>query len=112
MLCFNINKLVATDFRKIDDLELGFKGMAPNFFSMYLHQLIDSECEFFLISNKGTKGFLIPEMKETDYFVLIKGFIDDEDLNFFLERLKIIKDIQAAVEINPERLKSKENLLF
>jgi hypothetical protein len=112
MLCYNINKWVATDFRKIDDLALSFKGVAPNYFSIYLHQLIDSECEFFLISNKGTNGFLIPEMKETDYFVLIKGFIDDEDLNFFLERLKIIKDIQVAVEINPERLKSKENLLF
>jgi hypothetical protein len=51
-------------------------------------------------------------MKEADYFILIKEFIDEEDLNLFLARLKLIKDIQAAVEINPERLKSKENLLF
>ena len=112
MLCFNINKSATTDFRKIEDLELSFKGVAPKFFSRYLHQLTDSECAFFFISNKGTEGFLIPEMKETDYFILIKEFIDEEDLDFFLERLKRIKDIQAAVEINPERLKSKENLLF
>lgn len=112
VLCYNINKSAITDFRKIEDLELSFKGLEPKFFSRYLHQLSDSECSFFLISNRGTEGFLIPEMKETDYFVLIKEFIDQEDLDFFLDRLKSIKDIQVAIEINPERLKSRENLLF
>ena len=44
--------------------------------------------------------------------MLIKEFIDDEDLDFFLEGLKKIEDIQAAVEVNPKKLKSKENLIF
>jgi len=111
-LCFNVNKYTESDFRKIEDLAIDFKGIDTKYFSRYLHALPDNECEFYLIANKGSEGYLIPEMKEADYFILIKEFIDEEDLNLFLARLKLIKDIQAAVEINPERLKSKENLLF
>ncbi|MEO5909798.1 MAG: IPExxxVDY family protein [Pelobium sp.] len=111
-LCFYINKSAEIELRKIEDLTLNFINTEPKFFSRYLFTEENSECEFFLIANKGLEGFLIPEMKEADYFILIKEFIDEEDLEFFLERLKKINDIQAAVEINPERLKSKENLLF
>jgi hypothetical protein len=111
-LCFNVNKFTETDFRKTEDLIVNFKGTASKYFSKYVHRPLNSECEFFLIANKGTEGFLIPEMKEADYFILIKDFIDEEDLEFFLSRLKLVKDIQAAVELNPERLKSRENLLF
>lgn len=111
-LCFYINKSAEIELRKIEDLSLNFKNIEPKYFSRYLFTQENSECEFYLIANKGSEGFLIPEMKEADYFILIKEFIDDEDLDFFLERLKKVQDIQAAVEINPDRLKSKENLLF
>lgn len=111
-LCFHINKIAETNFRKTDELELQLKESEPRYFSRYLYQIPNSECEFYLIANRGSDGFLIPEMKESDYFILIKEFIDEEDLDLFLSQLRRIKDIQAAVEVNPAKLKSKENLLF
>ncbi|MBD3748916.1 MAG: IPExxxVDY family protein [Sphingobacteriales bacterium] len=111
-LCFHINKIAETNFRKIDELELQLKEGEPRYFSRYLHQIPNSECKFYLIANRGSDGFLIPEMKESDYFILIKEFIDEEDLVLLISQLRRIKDIQAAVEVNPAKLKSKENLLF
>ncbi len=111
-LCFTVNKFTETDFRKIDELEVNFKNTPSKFFSRYLHIIEDTECEFYLIANKGNEGYLISEMKEVDYFVIIREFIDDEDLELFISRLKQIDEIQAVVELNPSRLKSKENLLF
>ncbi len=111
-LCYYINKYTETNFNKVDDLCLHFKDDGAKYFSHYLYQWTNTDCLFHLLANKGTDGFLIPEMKEADYFILIKEFIDEEDLDFFLERIKLIQDIQAAAEINPNRLKSKENLLF
>lgn len=111
-LCYQVNLITQTDFRKIEDLTLNFKESVAKYHSRYLHQIPNSDCQFYLIANKGTDGLLIPEMREVDYFIIIKEFIDEEDLTLFLTRLKGINDIQAAVEINPERLKSKENLLF
>lgn len=111
-LCHQINLITKTDFRKIDDLALNFKGDLFKYHSRYLHKITNNDCRFYLIVNKGSDGLLIPEMREVDYFILIKEFIDEEDLTLFLTRLKTVKDLQAAVEINPHRLKSKENLLF
>lgn len=111
-LCHQINLNTKTDFRKIDDLALNFKADLFKYHARYLHKIANSDCQFYLLANKGSDGLLIPEMREVDYFIIIKEFIDEEDLQLFLTRLKLVKDIQAAVEINPERLKSKENLLF
>ena len=111
-LCYKVNLAAQTDFRKIEDLTLNFKENGFKYHSCYLHKIPNSDCQFYFIANKGSNGFLISEMKEVDYFIIIKEFIDEEDLSLFLNRLKSINDIQAAVEINPKRLKSKENLLF
>lgn len=111
-LCFALNKFTESDFRKIEDLGLTLKNEQEKFFSRYYYKSTNSEYELFLIANKGTEGYLIPEAKESDYFLIIKEFIDDEDLDLFLSQIKQINDIQSVVEINPDKLKSKENLLF
>ncbi|MRX47353.1 IPExxxVDY family protein [Pedobacter puniceum] len=111
-LCYHINKNLQFDFIKIDDLEITYAGADTKYYSRYLYYIEEVTPEYYLIANKGLGGYLVPELKETDYFVLIKEFIDDEDLDFFLEGLKKIEDIQAAVEVNPKKLKSKENLIF
>ena len=51
-------------------------------------------------------------MKQIDYFILIKEFIDEEDQDLFLSQLRQLKEIQAVVEVKPEKIKSKENLIF
>lgn len=111
-LCFAINKITESDFRKIEDYELLLKNEAEKYFSRYYYHPTNSDYEIYLLANKGTEGYLIPEAKEADYFLIIKEFIDDEDLDLFLSQLKQIDDIQVVVELNPNKLKSKENLLF
>ncbi|HEX7367721.1 MAG TPA: IPExxxVDY family protein [Pelobium sp.] len=111
-LCFAINKFTEFDFRKADDLEISFKNTPKKFFSRYIYYPPNIECEFILLANKGTGGLLVPEMKAVDYFIIIKEFIDEEDFELLLSQLKQINDIQATVAINPEKIKSKENLIF
>jgi len=111
-LCFVINKFTESDFRKTEDLSLTLKNEPEKFFSRYFYTPINSEYELFIIANKGTDGYLIPEAKEADYFLIIKEFIDDEDLDLLISQIKQINDIQAVVDLNPKKLKSKENLLF
>ncbi len=111
-LCFLINKFTEFDFRKDDDLAISFKNLPKKLFSRYVYMPETLECEFIFLGNKGSDGFLIPEMKEVDYFIMIKYFIDEEDLDLFLTQLKNIDEIQAVVEIDPAKLRSKENLIF
>lgn len=111
-LCYHINKMLSFNFIKMEDLEIVYSGLSPRYHSRYLHQMTELSPQFYLISNKGTEGYLIPELKETDYFIVIKEFIDDEDLEYFMNGLKKINDIQVAIELDPKKLKSKENLIF
>ncbi|WP_207428427.1 IPExxxVDY family protein [Pedobacter sp. SYSU D00535] len=112
LLCFKINRQLNVDFSKIDELSFQIKKEEPVYFSRYLHQAPGSETEFFLLGNKGSDGFLIPEMKQVDYFILIRNYIDDEDLTHFIDGLNKLPEVVVAVEVNPEKLKSKENLIF
>lgn len=69
--------------------------------------------EYYLVNNRSEEnGHLIPEALNFDFFLIIKHYIDDEDLNSLIENLKSIKDIMLVKEIDPTILKSKENLIF
>ena len=112
-VCYLINKYLNFNFTKSDDLAVDiYPGAAPVYFSLYLYNWESSETDFFFIANKGTDGYLIPEMKKADYFIMIKNYIDDNDLDNLISALNRIPEIVAAVKIDPKKIKSRENLLF
>lgn len=82
-------------------------------FPMYRYCCEQFEFEYYLINNKSLEnGVLIPEIGNFDYFMLIKHYIDSEDLDRLIDNLKSIPDIMLVKEIDPISLKSKENLIF
>jgi hypothetical protein len=93
------------------DYQISYMNSSTQYFSQY-HYNNGTNSDCYVLANKGNSNLLIPEMKETDYFMLLKNYSDEEELEFILAGLKSIKEIQVAVEINPAKLKSKENLIF
>jgi hypothetical protein len=71
-----------------------------------------SETDFYFLANKGSEGYLVPEMRKADYFLMIRNYIDDADLEQLITGLNRIPEIVAAVKIDPKKIKSRENLLF
>ena len=79
------------------------------------YTLITGKCretDFYFIANKGSDGYLVPEMRKTDYFLMIKNYIDEDDVRTWYQSLNKIPEIVAAVKIEPKKIKSRENLLF
>jgi len=112
-ICYLINKCLNFNFTKTDDLAVDiYRGAAPVYFSLYFYNWEDSETDFYFIANKGSDGYLIPEMKKADYFLMIKNYIDETDLEKVISALNHIPEIVAAVKIDPKKIKSRENLLF
>jgi hypothetical protein len=108
-----VNKELNFNFIKSDDLYLDpLHGEAPAYFSLYKYSWESSETEFYFISNKGSEGYLIPEMNKTDYLLMIKNYIDEDELDDIILRLNRISEIVAAVKVDPKKIKSRENLLF
>ncbi|RZK93091.1 MAG: IPExxxVDY family protein [Pedobacter sp.] len=111
--CYLINKHLNFNFIKDTDLEVELQqGNGPVYFSLYHEYWEASETDFYFIANKGSDGYLIPEMRGTDYFLMIKNYIDDNELEGLITALNKIPEIVAAVKIDPKKLKSRENLLF
>lgn len=112
-ICFLINKYLYFNFTKTTDLEVNLhQSPEPVYFSMYTDHWEASGTDFYFLGNKGSDGYLVPEMNKTDYFLMIKNYIDDEDLDNLLSGLNKIPEIVAAVKIDPKKIKSRENLLF
>ena len=112
-ICYLINKYLNFKFSKSTDLEVDIlQGTGPVFFSLYQYHWEASETDFYFIGNKGSDGYLIPEMRKADYFLMIKNYIDDDDLDKLISMLNRIPEIVAAVKIDPKKIKSRENLLF
>lgn len=111
--CFFVNKYTQLDLVKVEDHETWIPNQSSLFFSKYSYINPIQDTEFYLISNKGLSGgYLIPEMRSMDYFLLIKEYIDQEDLSQIIESINQIEAVVVAKEIDPAKLKSKENLLF
>ena len=113
VFCFKINKQLSTDFCKISDLELPFnEGSENNYFSRYYFLIPNIETEFYIVANKGSDGFLVPEMKKADFFIVIRNYIDQDELKQLMMQLNKMPDVLVAIEVDPKKLKSKENLIF
>lgn len=112
-LCYQVNKQLSVNFCRISELELVFNGdESPLVFSRYNYEDTQSETIFYILANKGAEGLLIPEMRNVDFFLLIKNYIDRDDLHYLITGINKIPEVLVAVEIEPKKLKSKENLIF
>lgn len=112
-LCYFINKVAALDLHKIDDHEIWVNAQQTHYYGRFTHEDTINETSYYLLNNKGIEGgVLIPEMKATDFFLLIQNAIDEDLLQWQINQINSLREVVVATEINPHKLKSRENLVF
>lgn len=113
VLCHKINTNLDFNFEKIEDHEVYFNiDEEPLAFSKYYFFVEQGEIEYYLVNNRNAEGFLIPEMNKVDFFMIVHQYIDKEDLNYLLNGLNKLPDIQVAAQIDQYKLRSRENLIM
>lgn len=66
-----------------------------------------------LIANISTTGFLIPEFKQCNFLIFLRGeVITKEDISSVIERLQNLDAITSSFEIQHQNIKDIHNLLF
>ncbi|WP_129715087.1 IPExxxVDY family protein [Pedobacter sp. SYP-B3415] len=113
VLCHKINNQLGIELERVEEHEVYLNAdEAPLAFSKYCYFIEDRELEYYILANRNPDGFLVPEMSRVDFFMIIRDFIDEEDLEFVLSGLNKLPDIQVAARIDPHKLKSRENLVI
>ncbi len=109
-----INQTLEIQLARIEPLELLLpKTDILAWFARYEYIIPELESSLYLLSNIGTQGFLIPEYKTLDYFLLF----DQETAALLtpdlVRTLRTIKLFQAVVTVEvDQKLRSKQHLVF
>ncbi len=109
-LSWEINNALNIDLIKDDNYSIFLKGNEQEhpFFSFTDEE---DQISFYLLGNRSQQGPLIPE-ESCDYFLLIKGYLQEEKLNAYIKEFSQMNTILAHSLIDPISLKSKSNLIF
>lgn len=111
-LCHELNTGLNILLRRENDYEIfNGKRMENISFSFYRY-ITNEEDHYYLLSNKGRQGLLIPEQKQIDYFFMIRENVKRIQLPELINRLKELNVVLGTFKMDPKNLKSRENLLF
>lgn len=115
-LAWHLNAALDIQLEKKKDIELEFiKGqnlLISNYFYETQHSYIR------LLKNKSiivfgeSPAFLLPELNQFDYLILVYGFEDTLSMTELKSKISGIPKVQYVQALGVENLKSKENLIF
>jgi len=99
---------------KADDLELEFLNSEKLEIAQYFLSLPHGFIQ--LLKNKALNSaqqlaYLVPELKNLDYFLLVQDETEQLDLSNFMEKLSRNPLVQSIVRIDISKLKSKEKVV-
>jgi hypothetical protein len=63
-------------------------------------------------NDQSENEFLIPEHKQLNYFFVIRGEMDDDEIEDMIQQIRGIDIVLTAIRIDPKTLRSKQNLIF
>lgn len=109
-LCWEINKSLELDLEKQSDILSNNYPDVSYSNAVYIDE--ENHLEYVLLSNKSEGGMVIPEYPQLDYFLKISGPQHEYSTSDYRSRLQNIDLVLAVIELNPENLKSKFNLVF
>lgn len=111
-LVWFINKYLSYNFSHSGELILYENEKPSAEFTRYGFTDEINHLEFYLIENKDEAGYLLPELRNVDYFMVIKGALDFLDVKQLIDHIKPLEPVQLITEIDHHKLKSKQNLIF
>lgn len=112
-LCLHLNQYLKWNFKRMQDIEYYDRQLKIN--KHFSNFKFINEIDFYtleIIQNKNSGQFLIPELKNIDFFFLLHGedaYFDKEE---FTNLLKSTTGVQSVLPLEINSLKSKHNLLI
>ena len=112
-LSWHLNRTLNIHLKRGNDIEIiQKKKNKTSVFSLYRYEDVLDRWKVFVVSNKYLGEFLIPEVRQADYFFIINGDVSVQRSDEIHLRLKNNPVIQMIMKLEYKNLKSKRNLIF
>lgn len=136
-LSIHLNRLLNIDLVRETPIDLSSKSMKqPLTFSCFFYEDEENFHVYMLLSNRSSnsviasgnvsvapslfdedspadiKGFLVPELTQYDFLLMLKGEGHETLAKSIQPKLKKINFVQSVQNVNPDTLTSKKNLLI
>ena len=106
-LCWKINKKLQTAFEKKEDHNI----QDELWFARYAY-ICDEGVEYNLLANRSKQGYLIPNQKSINYFLIIENDCWKKEKQEFISNLSKIKDILLVFELDANSSKYTDRFIF
>ena len=106
-LCWNINNFMHMNFEKVEDQTIENEMT----FSRYKYST-DENIEYSIVTNRSKKGYLIPDQKSVNYFLIINNQNWAAEKKEFISKLKENKEVLLVFEIDVEKSKYVDRFIF
>lgn len=112
--CWQLNQMLAIDFRINNELEIQLKKKDRNyFFSVYEYPEPSTCLKHYLYKNQYDGEYLLPEFKHLDFLWLLKDdYVSDPALQQLVQSIRSVAGVQLVVELTNEKIRNKEHLVF
>ena len=111
---WHINQQLGFTFRLNSELEIELRKKTRNyFFSIYEYQIPQTSLVYYIYHNQNNGEYLLPEFKHLDFIWMIKG--EDFSLNeldALQKTIKMMPSVQFVIEMDQEKIKNKQHLIF
>lgn len=111
---WHINQQLGFTFRLNSELEIELRKKTRNyFFSIYEYQIPQTSLVYYIYHNQNNGEYLLPEFKHLDFIWMIKG--EDfslKELEALQKTIKMMPSVQFVVEMDQEKIKNKQHLIF
>jgi hypothetical protein len=112
--CWQLNTLMNMDLRSNPEIEIQLiRKKRTYYFSIYSYYENNSALCHFIYKNHIDGEFLLPEFKHLDFLWLMKGdIVSNETIDQVMAAIKLISGVQLVLDLAPEKIINKENLVF
>jgi hypothetical protein len=115
-MAWAINQVLSVKLVKNQDLKIQFINDRHLIISNYIFETENSTLR--LLKNKTLEfndpafSYLLPEVKNFDYFIMIEDCAGTYSSSEMIQKIKKLPIIQYIAKLDTDKLKSKENLIF
>jgi hypothetical protein len=106
-LCWTINNSLELNFEKQKDHII----QEELWFARYTY-ICDDGVEYNLLENRSKKGYLIPNQKSVNYFLVVKNDYWQQEKEEFMRKLKNLNDILLVFELDTNLIKHIDRFIF